>query len=149
LIRPIAVLGLILLLGALPDSAHGQECRPSVLRRAEVSRNLPYVLHDQATESLRALAPAHRILVSRRTATIGRVEYALVAYQETSTTDSVRIIALAVDWSGPASWDLSATCEAGAFPDGLLNTMTALARLPVVDPAPTSRPAPPSGASPR
>lgn len=118
-----------LLSAVAPGSAHAQGvCIPQVQARPAI-RNLPSLFHDQALESLRTLYPRHEVIVARRTATLGQVEYALVVYREAPSADSVHIGAVAVTRSGNRAWDLDATCPVAQLPDALISTMEALTNL--------------------
>jgi hypothetical protein len=121
------ILGLIS--AVVPQTARAQgACIPQVQARPAF-RNLPSLFHDQALESLRTLYPLHEVLVARRTATLGQVEYGLVVYRETPSADSVHIGAVAVAHSGNHAWDLDATCPTAQLPDALVSTMEALTNL--------------------
>lgn len=105
------------------------DCQPRVTNLELVTRGLPHTFYDQAKESIHALFPKHTILAERRTAHIGQVDYAMLAYQETPG-DTVRIIALAVHWESRSAWNLESECSPDDWTVGFLNTMETLAALP-------------------
>jgi hypothetical protein len=81
-------------------------------------------------ESLPATTPGSQVLVSRRVAAIGVVEYALVVYREAPGADSLHFMAVAVHRDRvEKAWDLDATCPATLLPEGLVSTMEALGNL--------------------
>jgi hypothetical protein len=124
------VFGLCLLSAVLPPGGWAQGgCTPHVQARP-ISRNLPHALHDQALESLKILYPQHQLLVARRSAVLGPVEYALVAYRQTLGADTIQIAATAVVLSSAQAWSVDATCTTGQLPEALVSMMEILANLP-------------------
>jgi hypothetical protein len=124
----ILSLGIICSAVAVSFGQH-YDCQPRITAHEPVTHGLPYTFYDQATESIHALFPKHTILIARRTAHIGQVDYAMLAYQETPE-DTVHIIALAVYWENRSAWNLDADCSPDSWPEGLLHTMEILADLP-------------------
>lgn len=57
------------------------DCRPRAAERSPASRSGSTNFYDQASDSIAALYPGHRLLAERRAGTLGSVEYSLIAYQ--------------------------------------------------------------------
>ena len=112
---------------AQPPSA----CKPAITDHESLSRGLPEVFYDQGRASVKAILPQHQWLAERRSGAIGKVTYALLAYQP-GPGQRVSIQALAVDWTAKRAWNLSASCEMREWAAGLMLTMEAMAGLPAV-----------------
>ena len=93
-----------------------------------MSRYLPYSFYDQGLETLKALHPAHQLLVARRDGRLGRADYALLVYRESPAADSTRIEGLAT--VGDSAWSIEASCSTDQLPDGLVSTLERIGELP-------------------
>jgi hypothetical protein len=94
---------------------------------AEYSRILPHAFYDQALASLKSLFPKHVLLAARRAGVIGEVQYALVCFKETPSSERVVIEASAVHRDH--AWNLEAIAPP-AFGDTLVQVLEQIALLP-------------------
>jgi hypothetical protein len=120
------------LLGLLPPGqqpATGVVCRPAVAERSSPTRTATTAFYDQGRDSIAALHPRHRLLAERRSGTIGRVEYSLIAYQPEMTAP-VSISILAVDWEARRAWSIETSCRPGDWAGGLVDAIATAGALP-------------------
>ncbi|NJD24061.1 MAG: hypothetical protein FIB06_01500 [Betaproteobacteria bacterium] len=74
---------------------------------------LPQAFHDQALASLPHLFPSHVLLASRRSGTLGEVEYALVCYMEIPASEQAILQGVAVHAN--RAWHVRAVAPTSAF----------------------------------
>ncbi len=123
---------LAFLLGSHPATARADEITlesGARLRITEIeySRILPQSFYDQALSSLPHLFPKHTMLAARRSGNLGKVNYALVCYRDTPSSQRVAIQAVAT-YEGRA-WRLETT-SASSYADTLLQVLEQISKLP-------------------
>jgi hypothetical protein len=109
--------------------AEGIDCPPQFIDAGQYSRNTPNVYVDQAMESLPNLHPGFVLMVLKREGRVGDIDYSLLAYKESPSTNMVTIEGLA-SYEQNKTWMFSLLVDSNKTAEAMLCILEHVSALP-------------------
>ena len=98
------------------------------VKKLKSNRTLPHSFYDQAISSIPKLYPDHEYFGKRRSGRLGNIQYSIVCYKKSKSTNKV-IVSGAALFANKA-WSFESLVPESSFGDKLLIILEAIEKLP-------------------